>query len=328
MATESRNVILAALAGNLLVAATKSVAAFFTGSSAMLSEAVHSVVDTGNEVLLLYGTHRSQRPPDADHPFGYGRELYFWSFIVALLIFAVGAGVAAYEGVKHVMAPEPIDRPIVNYIVLGLSLVFEGGSWWVAFKTVRKTKGEQTWWQAVTCSKDPPQFMVLLEDTAAIVGLFIAFAGTWISVATGDPRWDGIASLLIAAVLAVVAIVLARESKELLIGERADPALQRTVVDLAKNARGIVGVNGILTSQMSPTDVVVALSLEFDDDLTIVDVEEIVGGLEAEVRKIRPEVSALFVKPQTPKAFAIAHRLRRGEDPSALTESPKTAINT
>lgn len=328
MATESRNVILAALAGNLLVAVTKSVAAFFTGSSAMLSEAIHSFVDTGNEVLLLYGMHRSKRPPDLDHPFGYGRELYFWSFIVALLIFAVGAGVAAYEGVKHVMAPEPIERPLINYIVLGLSLLFEGGSWWVAFKTVRKSKGEQTWWQAVTCSKDPPQFMVLLEDTAAIAGLFIAFAGTWISVVTGDPRWDGVASLLIAAVLAVVAIVLARESKALLIGERADPALQRAVVDKAKTMDGIVGINGILTSQMSPTDVVVALSVEFDDSLTIVDVETIVSRLEADVRKIRPEVSALFVKPQTPKAFAVAHRLRQGEDASDLMESPKSTINT
>ncbi len=314
MATESRNVILAALAGNLLVAATKSVAAFFTGSSAMLSEAIHSFVDTGNEVLLLYGTHRSQRPPDAHHPFGYGRELYFWSFIVALLIFAVGAGVAAYEGVMHMMHPEPIDRPIVNYVVLCLSLVFESGSWWVAFKAVHKTKGDQTWWQVIVRSKDPPQFMVLLEDTAAIAGLFIAFAGTWLSVVTGDPRWDGIASLLIAAVLAVVAVVLARESKDLLIGERADPALQRAVVDLARRTEGIVDVNGVLTSQMSPTDVVVALSVEFDDRLTIVDVECIVSRLEAEVREIRPEISSLFVKPQTPKAFATAHRLRTGED--------------
>jgi len=317
MATESRNVILAALAGNLLVAATKSVAAFFTGSSAMLSEAIHSFVDTGNEVLLLYGTHRSQRPPDANHPFGYGRELYFWSFIVALLIFAVGAGVAAYEGLHHLQNPEPIDRPYVNFIVLALSLVFEGSSWWVAFKTVRKSKGEQTWWQAITCSKDPPQFMVLLEDTAAIIGLFIAFGGTWASVVTDDSRWDGIASLLIAVVLAVVAIVLARESKELLIGERADPALQRAVVDLARNTNGIVGVNGILTSQMSPSDVVVALSVEFDDRLTIVEVEDMVSHLEAEVRHVRPEVSALFVKPQTPKAFETAHRLRMGEDATA-----------
>ena len=317
MATESRKVILAALAGNLLVAATKSVAAFFTGSSAMLSEAIHSFVDTGNEVLLLYGTHRSQRPPDANHPFGYGRELYFWSFIVALLIFAVGAGVAAYEGIHHLQNPEPIDRPYVNFIVLGLSLVFEGASWWVAFKTVRKAKGEQTWWQAITCGKDPPQFMVLLEDTAAIAGLFIAFAGTWASVATGDPRYDGIASLLIAVVLAVVAVVLARESKELLIGERADPALQNAVTDLARTTQGIAGVNGILTSQMSPTDVVVALSVEFGDCLTIVEVEDIVTRLEAEVRRSHPMVSALFIKPQTPKAFETAHRLRVGEDARA-----------
>ncbi|WP_443748357.1 cation diffusion facilitator family transporter [Asticcacaulis solisilvae] len=317
MATESRNVILAALAGNLLVAATKSVAAVFTGSSAMLSEAVHSFVDTGNEVLLLYGTHRSQRPPDADHPFGYGRELYFWSFIVSLLIFAVGAGVAAYEGIHHLRHPEPIDRPWVNYIVLFLSLVFEGGSWWVAFKALHRTKGDQTWWQVVVRSKDPPQFMVLLEDTAAIIGLFVAFLGTWLSVATGDPRYDGMASLLIAVVLAIVAMVLARESKDLLIGERADPALQNAVVALARKMDGIAGVNGILTSQMSPTNVVVAISVEFDDRLSIVDVEDMVSHLEAEVRKAHPTVSALFVKPQTPKAFETTHRLRVGEDEPA-----------
>ncbi len=316
MATESRKVILAALAGNLLVAATKSVAAVFTGSSAMLSEAVHSFVDTGNEILLLYGTHRSQRPPDTDHPFGYGRELYFWSFIVSLLIFAVGAGVAAYEGISHIRHPEPIDRPWVNYIVLGLSLVFEGSSWWVAFKTVCKTKGDQTWWQVIVRSKDPPQFMVLLEDSAAIIGLLIAFAGTWISVATHNPRYDGVASLLIAALLAVVAAVLARESKELLIGERADPALQNAVAEMARKTAGIVGVNGILTSQMSPTEVVVAISVEFDDRLTIVDVENIVSRLEAEVRRAHPAVNALFIKPQTPKAFETAHRLRTGEDQS------------
>ena len=312
--TASTRTLVVALLANLGIAVSKFIAAAITGSSAMLTEGVHSVVDCTNQLLLMWGRRAAKRPPDMLHPFGYGRELYFWSFIVALLIFAVGAGVAAYEGIHHLQNPEPIDRPYVNFIVLGLSLVFEGASWWVAFKTVRKAKGEQTWWQAITCGKDPPQFMVLLEDTAAIAGLFIAFAGTWASVATGDPRYDGIASLLIAVVLAVVAVVLARESKELLIGERADPALQNAVTDLARTSQGIVGVNGILTSQMSPTDVVVALSVEFDDCLTIVEVEDIVTRLEAEVRKSHPMVSALFIKPQTPKAFETAHRLRVGED--------------
>ncbi len=314
MAADTRKVVYAALVGNVLVAVTKIIAAVLTGSSAMVSEAVHSVVDTGNEVLLLYGGRQSKRSPDQDHPFGYGRELYFWSFIVALLIFAVGAGVSAYEGVQHLLHPEPIDRPVINFVVLGLSLVFEGASWWIALRSVKASKGQRTYWQAITCSKDPPQFMVLVEDSAAIIGILIAVLGTAASVVLHDPRYDGVASLLIAAVLAVVAIVLARESKNLLIGERADPAIQQAVVDTVKHMPGIVGINGIMTSQMSPTEVIAALSVEFDDRLTIVEVETIVADLEQAVCASRPEVMALFIKPQTPKGYAAAktkHALKR-----------------
>jgi cation diffusion facilitator family transporter len=316
MASESNKVVLAALIGNVLVAITKAIAAAMTGSSAMLSEAIHSFVDTGNEVLLLYGMHRSRRKPDESHPLGYGRELYFWSFIVALLIFAVGAGVSFYEGIVHLKDPEPMQRPIINYIVLGLSLLFESGSWWVAVRSMRAEKGDQSYWQAITRSKDPPKFMVLLEDSAALIGILIALAATWASVTFHEPRFDGIGSLLIGIVLAAVAIFLAKESKDLLIGERADPAMQQGIISIAQGMEGVLRVNGLLTTQMAPTEVVAALSLEFEDGLTIMQVERIVADMEAAIRKQHPEITSLFVKPQTPQVYqAAVDRIEKGLEP-------------
>src|SRR4051794_30376166 len=198
----SRKVIYAALAGNLLVALTKFAAAGWTGSSAMLSEGVHSVVDTSNQILLLYGISRSSKPPDAVHPLGYGRELYFWSFIVALLIFSLGAGVSLYQGVVHVRRPQPIEDPLVSYAVLGLSLVFEGVSWAISLRQFRAAKGGLGHYEAFRRSKDPPSFMVLLEDSAAIAGIAIAALGTFAASALDMPRADGVASILIGVVLA------------------------------------------------------------------------------------------------------------------------------
>ena len=190
----SKRVIYAALVGNLLVASTKFVASGLTGSSAMASEAVHSLVDTGNEILLLYGLHRAAKPPDELHPLGHGRELYFWSFIVALLVFTLGAGVSLYQGVRHIIAPAPMSHPIVNYVVLGLALVFEGGSWGVAIKEFRAAKGKRGYLEAARQSKDPTMFMVLFEDTAALIGLMIALAGITASHVLGRPGagWRGV----------------------------------------------------------------------------------------------------------------------------------------
>ncbi|HWU49919.1 MAG TPA: cation diffusion facilitator family transporter [Asticcacaulis sp.] len=312
MAEENKIVVYAALAGNLLIAATKAVAAAVTGSSGMLSEAVHSFVDTGNEALLLYGMRRSMRAPDAQHPLGYGRELYFWSFMVALMIFALGAGVSVYQGVIHLLHPQPIENPLVSYAVLGLSLVFEGASWTVAFRSVHRDKGEMSYWQAFVATKDPPKFMVLLEDTAAITGILIALLGTWAATSLHMPRFDGVASLLIGVVLAVVAWFLARESKALLIGERADPALQDDIADLARTFPGIDGVNGVITTQLAPDQVAVALSVEFASGQSVEDIEKLVGDLEDAIRRRRPEVWSLFVKPQTPDAFHRAKERRYG----------------
>ncbi|MEO8141773.1 MAG: cation diffusion facilitator family transporter, partial [Sphingomicrobium sp.] len=221
----NKTAIYAALIGNLAIAATKGVAATITGSSAMLSEAVHSAVDTGNALLLLYGLKRAAKPPDQRHPFGYGRELYFWCFVVALLVFALGAGISIWEGVRHLRDPEPITRPWVNYVVLGLAFLFESGSWYFGWKAFAASRGRGSFWSSVTDSKDPTTFMILFEDSAALLGIVIAAIGTFLSVQLGDPRIDGAASILIGVVLALVAVVLGRESKELLIGERASPEL-------------------------------------------------------------------------------------------------------
>lgn len=298
-------VVWAALGGNLVIAIVKFVAAAVSGSSAMLSEGVHSLVDTVNEILLLYGMKRSGRPPDATHPLGHGRELYFWSFVVALLIFAVGAGVAVYEGVAHLMHPAALRSPRTVFIVLGVSAMFEGGSWFIAFREFRTKQGGATVWQAFRRSKDPPSFMVLFEDSAALAGIAVAAAGTALAVATGDPRWDGAASLVIGGILAVVAALLARESKALLIGERADPALSAAIMKLAREISGVGQANGIATIQLAPDQVIVNLSLEFDDALCTPAIEAAVVELERRVRKSHPEVSAMFVKPQT------AHEAKR-----------------
>ena len=310
--------MIAALIGNLLVAATKGVAAALSGSSSMLSEAVHSLVDCGIEVLLLYGQRRAARLPDMEHPFGYGRELYFWSFVVALLIFALGAGVSIYEGIVHFLDPEPIRNPMINYIVLALAFVFEGASWVVSFRQFRAASGKNELYDAFVRSKDPPSFMVLFEDSAALLGILLAAAGTFGSATLDMPQLDGVASILIGLVLAGVAMLLARESKSLLIGEPAERELVDSILQDAAGVRGVVRANGALTSHLSPDDIVVSLSLEFEDRLCVPELEAVVLEIERVVREKHPQVVSLFVKPQTPRAFreALRERFEGGSTPS------------
>jgi cation diffusion facilitator family transporter len=289
----------AALAGNLLVTLAKFIAAALSGSAAMLSEAVHSLVDSVNELLLLYGIHRSVRPADGLHPLGYGREVYFWSFVVALLIFALGAGVSLYQGLGHVLHPQAIERPRVIFSVLAAASVFEGASWWVGVREFRAANRDLGWWDAFRRSKDPPAFIVVFEDSAALLGIAVAAGGTAAALATGDTRWDGVASLVIAAILAGVAALLARESKELLIGERADPRLSGSIMHIAAGIPGVCRANSILTVQLAPRTVIAILSLDFFDNLRAPEIERAVVDLETRVRRAHPEVSALFVKPQS-----------------------------
>jgi cation diffusion facilitator family transporter len=291
--------VYAALAGNALVAVTKFVAAAVSGSASMLSEAVHSVVDTFNELLLLYGLRRAARPADAAHPFGHGREIYFWSFVVAVLLFALGACASVYQGIARIRAPAPIENAAVNYAVLGLSALFEGASWYVSLKAFREAKGELGYWEGFRLSKDPPTFIVLFEDTAALVGIAVAALATFASDTLGMPVVDGVASVVIGGVLAVTAGLLARESKELLIGERADARITAPIESLVTGEPGIAGASEILAIQVGPTQVVVAVSVEFDAELRTREIEATVGRLEARMRSRVPEVVALFVKPRT-----------------------------
>jgi len=302
-ASGSHKVVYAALGGNLMIAIAKFMAAGFSGSSAMLSEGVHSLVDTVNELLLLYGLHRAGMPPNRTHPFGYGRELYFWSFIVALLVLAMGAGVSLYEGVMHVRHPEAIDHPLVNYLVLLVSFVFEGVSWTVALREFRKRKGRLGYFQAFRMSKDPSTFTVLLEDSAALLGLLLALAGLvgaqWLEM----PVLDGVASIGIAGVLTVSATLLARETKGLLIGETAQPAVSEAILAIANGDDGVRCANGVLTVQMGPNQVVAALSAEFEDALTTPQIEACVNRIEKQAKVAHPEIVSLFVKPQTAEVW-------------------------
>ena len=293
------------------MALTKFGAAWWTGSSAMLSEAIHSLVDTLNQVLLLYGMHRAAKPPDDLHPLGHGRELYFWSFIVALLMFTIGAGVTFYEGVSHITHPAEIVDPKVNYIVLACSALFEGATWLIALRAFRKTKGDAGYFEALRFSKDPPNFIVLFEDTAALLGLLIAFLGTLAAQWFAMPVLDGVASIGISLVLAVTAMALARESKGLLIGEPASRRLRDGILEIARKVPGIERAHVVFTVHLAPDQVVVALSLEFADTLTTPEIEEKVAALEREIRQAYPEVIAIFVKPQSLGTYQSARRRHR-----------------
>ena len=309
----SRRVIYAAILGDLLIGFTKLSAAAWTGSSSMLSEGVHSIVDTGNGFLLLYGLHRAAARPDLGHPLGYGREIYFWSFVVAVLLFAFGAGVSLYEGVLHIVNPEPVQHISLNYVVLAISAMFDGTTWWLALRNFRGGRRFSEVVDAIRDSKDPPSFMVLFEDSAALAGILVAFAGIFLSVHLNLPVLDGIGSILIGLILGVTAGLLAKETKSLLIGEPADPEIVASIKRVAEQIEGVTHANGILTVHLAPQQILVALSLEFADELKTPDIEARVIELERCVRLSHPQVVAVFVKPQSPEGFRETATRRLGE---------------
>lgn len=294
----SKLVVLAALTGNALIAVTKFGAAAFTGSSAMLSEAIHSLVDTGNQVLLLHGMSRAKKPPDEKHPFGYGMELYFWSFVVAMLIFGLGAGISIYEGVQKLRNPHPVTDAYVNYIVLGCAMVFEAGAWWVAFRQFRATKGPRSFLQEVRHSKDPALFTVLFEDTAAMLGLIVALIGIGLSQILHMPILDGAASVAIGVILAATAAMLAFETKGLLIGEAASGAVLDGIHRVATSNAAVLSVNELRTMHLGPEDVLVNLSVDFRDALPDGVVEKAVSDMEGEIKAAYPEVTRVFIEAQ------------------------------
>ncbi len=295
----SKKIIYTALIGNGLIAISKFIASAATGSSAMFSEAIHSVVDMGNQGLLLLGIKRSQQPPDATHPFGYGMELYFWTFVVAILIFAVGAGVSIYEGVHKLHNPQLIQNPLINYVVLGLAMIFEGYAWYVAFVEFKRIKGNMSYLEAVRRSKDPTVFTVLFEDSAAMLGLLVAFAGVAGATALGMPELDGAASILIGVILALTAMLLAYESKSLLIGERAKVEVIGGIREIITKQPEIIALNELLTMHMGPKDILLNLSVDFDDRVSSKQVEEAISDMEQQIKVKYPEVSRVFIEAQS-----------------------------
>ncbi len=297
MAAGSSRTILIALAANAGIAVAKFVAAAITGSSAMLTEGVHSLVDSTNQLLLLYGRRRSVRPADVKHPFGYGRELYFWSFVVAILVFSLGAGVSIYEGVLHILHPEPAVSPLVAFAVLAFAFALEGWSTLAALADFN-AKRRGSIWQEIRDTKDAPTLVILLENSGAMVGLVLAALGLGLSLVTANPLWDGLASVLIGAVLAVLAVLLLHEAKGLLIGEAADPELVAAIRACAEGHAGIEAVHNVMTLHSAPDMVTAIISADFTDTLTARDVETIVAAIERHVAKGFPIVARVYVRPQ------------------------------
>lgn len=303
MASQSGSikVILAALAGNFGIACLKFAAGAYTGSSAMLTEGVHSLVDTGNQGVLLYGLKRGARPADERHPFGYGKEVFFWAFMVAILIFGVGAGVSLYEGVHKVLDPHPAEKVWVAVLVLFGSILFEGWSFSVAIKEFRASKGERSFLAATRESKDPTLFTVLFEDAAAMAGLVVAFIGVVAAWYFDMPVLDGAASVVIGLILAGVAVFLAYECRGLLVGEAASPLLVAGVREIVSTHPAIDGVERVLTMHVGPRSVLLATTLDFADALTAADVERAVADLGTTIQQRFPEVSHVFIEA---KSFA------------------------
>jgi cation diffusion facilitator family transporter len=304
MAGSSKKVIYAALAGNTLISVTKFVAAAITGSSAMFSEGIHSLVDTGNQVLLLHGIRRARRPPSNRFPFGHGKEIYFWSFAVAILIFAVGSGVSLYEGIIHTLHPEPIDNPLVNYIVLSLALIFEGFAWFFALREFTKTKGKWGYIEAVQRGKDPTMFVVLFEDSAAMLGIIVAFAGVFLVDKFELLVFDGIASIIIGLILGGTAVWLAYETKGLLIGESADKMVVNGIREIILKFEGIDNINEILTMHMGPDFILVNISIDFRDEISAGDLENIIAEIDIQIKESFPAVKRVFVEAESRRALA------------------------
>lgn len=298
-AKSSKKAIYAALAGNGMIAITKFFASAYTGSSAMFSEAIHSVVDTGNQILLLYGIKRSERPADKTHPFGYGMEVYFWSFVVAILLFGLGSGVSIYEGISKIQNPHPVTNPFVNYIVIGFAIIFETIAFSVAYRELRKTKGSQSLIKAIRTSKDPTIFTVLFEDFAALLGLMVAGLAIYLGEVLNLPILDGIASVIIGLILALTASLLAFECKGLLCGEAANDQIVAGIEDIVKGETDVLYINEILTMHLGPQDILLNISLDFKDAMSSGNVQTTISELETSIKSKFPEIKRVFIEAQS-----------------------------
>jgi cation diffusion facilitator family transporter len=290
-----------AMAANGVIAVAKGVAALYTGSSAMLSECIHSLVDTANEGLLLIGMKRAARTADQVHPFGYGKELYFWSLIVAIALFGIGGGLSFFEGVTHITGHAPEERGNVmwNYAVIGIALIAEGISWMIALREFLPTVKDESLWHALRAAKDPTTVTVIFEDSAALAGLLFALTGVYLSEITGSVLWDGIASMMIGVTLASVAILLAYESRSLLIGEAADPRVIESIRQIAREDADVVEAGRPLTMHFGPDEVLLNLDVRFRSDLSSEAIMGVVDRLERGIRERHPEIKRIFIEAES-----------------------------
>ncbi|MEO8279733.1 MAG: cation diffusion facilitator family transporter [Ideonella sp.] len=293
---ESKLAVYAAIAANVAIAVTKFIVAGFTGSSAMLSEGIHSAVDTCNGALLLVGMRLSARPATIEHPLGHGKEMYFWSLIVAVMIFGVGGGVSFYEGIVHLRNPEPMRDPFWNYVVLGAAAVFEGASLLVALRQFNSSKGSRPFWRALHASKDPSTYTVIAEDSAALIGLVIAAFGVWGSHALDMPELDGVASILIGVLLALVAVVLMRESRGLVIGEGIRSETAQRIRELVR-ARGSVREASMpLSMYIGSNEVLLVMDVQFDPELPVGRLTEEIDSIEQSIRALYPQMRRIYIE--------------------------------
>jgi cation diffusion facilitator family transporter len=292
----TRRTIVAAFLANLGIAVAKFAAFAITASASMLAEAIHSVADTGNQALLFLGGRRSRHEPTPEHPFGYGAERYFWAFIVALVLFTLGSLFALVEGVDKLLNPEPIDSPVVAYVVLTVAMVLESFSLRTAVRESTPSRGDRSWWRFVHETKNPELPVVLLEDTGALTGLLLAFIGITLAEVTGDDRWDAMGSLAIGVLLGVIAIVLATEMKSLLIGEAAAPELEQMVRDAIAAGPEVKRVIHLRTRQLGPDDLLVATKLELTAD-SVPELAQMIDTVEQRVRTSVPSARLIFVEP-------------------------------
>lgn len=300
--SKSKLAVYGAIASNLIIAVVKYIVAFITGSSAMLSEGIHSTADTGNELLLLLGMHQSRQPPDKRHPFGYGQELYFWSLIVAIILFGIGGGMSIYEGITHLVHPSELRNPVWNYVVLGISFVVEGVSMVIAVREFLKRKEkDESVWQGLRNSKDPSIFIVIGENTAAMAGLLVALIGVFLGHQLNSPYPDGIASIVIGLILASVAVFLAYQSKSLLVGETADFETVEGIHSLVANHPAVNNLRQPLTMHFGPDDILLNLVVDFKSDINANQMVEVIDDLETKIHQKYPKVQQIFMEVESMK---------------------------
>ncbi|HEY9195232.1 MAG TPA: cation diffusion facilitator family transporter [Mucilaginibacter sp.] len=295
----SKKSIYSALIANLLIAITKFIAGVIGRSGSMISEGIHSLVDTANELLLLFGLYRSRKEPDKTHPFGYGKELYFWSFIVSIMIFGLGGGLSIYQGILHIKEPEPLGNPTMSYIVLGLSIIFEGSSLIIALKEFNEIRGDQTWWDAVVKSKDPSTFLVMFEDSAAVAGLFIVGICMFLNHRYNTPVLDGIASLLVGLILVAVSAILARESRSLLMGEGISSESRTKITALVEHDSTVLKVMHMLSTYQSPDEIILMLIVAFKENLDTQQINEAIDRIRDCIKQEFSLVRFVLVQPET-----------------------------